>query len=147
MAANFFIRTIKKNGEATLFVRVRIVGKGIDIKQSLGFTVDAEKWTKAQKDVRALKRYREIESEKCAKMDAISSMVKALIEENEEITADMLRKRIYEIVNAERLLQKRNVKRKKLKPKQKRNGLLLMILLYSILRNVQPVHARRKTVP
>ena len=103
MAANFFIRTIKKNGEATLFVRVRIVGKGIDIKQSLGFTVDAEKWTKAQKDVRALKRYREIESEKCAKMDAISSMVKALIEENEEITADMLRKRIYEIVNAEKI--------------------------------------------
>lgn len=103
MAANFFIRTIKKNGEATLFVRVRIVGKGIDIKQSLGFTVDAEKWMKAQKDVRALKRYREIESEKYAKMDAISSMVKAFIEENEEITADMLRKRIYEIVNAEKI--------------------------------------------
>lgn len=103
MAANFFIRTIKKNGEASLFVRVRIVGKGIDIKQSLGFTVDAEKWMKAQKDVRALKRYREIESEKYAKMDAISSMVKALIEENEEITADMLRKRIYEIVNAEKI--------------------------------------------
>ena len=86
-----------------MFVRVRIVGKGIDIKQSLGFTVDAEKWMKAQKDVRALKRYREIESEKYAKMDAISSMVKALIEENEEITADMLRKRIYEIVNAEKI--------------------------------------------
>lgn len=103
MAASFFIRTIRENGEAALFVRVRIVGKGIDIKQSLGFTVDAEKWMKAQKDVRALKRYREIEMEKYTKIDAISSMVKALIEENEEITAGMLRKRIYEIVNAEKI--------------------------------------------
>lgn len=122
MAANFFIRTIKKNGDATLFVRVRIVRKGIDIKQSLGFTVDAEKWMKAQKDVRALKRYREIESEKYAKMDAISSMVKALIEENEEITADMLRKRIYEIVNAEKIAaeKKRQEEEAKVEAEKKR---------------------------
>ena len=57
MAANFFIRTIKKNGDATLFVRVRIVEKGIDIKQSTGLAVNAAEWTKAQNDAKSLFKF------------------------------------------------------------------------------------------
>ena len=118
MAANFFIRTIKKNGDATLFVRVRIVEKGIDIKQSLGLSVNAAEWTKAQNDAKVLRKYRISEKPMFDKLDGIVAMVDTLVKEDVEITADMLKERIHTIINAEQIAaekqrQEEDAKKKK----------------------------------
>ena len=121
MAANFFIRTIKKNGDATLFVRVRIVEKGIDIKQSTGLVVNAAEWTKAQNDAKVLKKYRISEKPMFDKLDSIVAMVDTLVKENVEITADMLKERIHTIVNAEQIAAEKQRQEEEAKAEEEKN--------------------------
>lgn len=103
MKARFFIRTIKANGEAPLYVRVRSDVKGIDIKQSTGLTVDARAWKKSLKSAKAKEDYQRAEGSLHSKMTLISEMVETLDEEGLDITADMLKERIFEIVNANQI--------------------------------------------
>ena len=121
MAANFFIRTIKKNGDATLFVRVRIVEKGIDIKQSTGLVVNAAEWTKAQNDAKVLKKYRISEKPMFDKLDSIVAMVDTLVKENVEITADMLKERIHTIINAEQIAAEKQRQEEEAKAEEEKN--------------------------
>ena len=99
-------------------MRVRIVEKSIDIKQSLGLMVNAAEWTKAQNDAKVLKKYRISEKPMFDKLDGIVSMVDTLVKEDVEITADILKERIHSIVNAEQIAAEKQRQEEEAKKKK-----------------------------
>ena len=121
MAASFFIRSVKKNGEATLFVRVQIKDRQIDIRLSTGLTVDAAEWRKAQTSAKAQQSYRRIESSMFSKIDAISKVIVTLENEEISLTSDLLKRRIYEIVNAEEISAEKERREIEAREEEERN--------------------------
>lgn len=121
MAAKFFIRSVKKNGEATLFVRVQIKDRQIDIRLSTGLTVDAAEWRKSQTSRNTWESYREKESSMFLIIDAIKKVVKTLENEEASITSDLLKRRIYEIVNAEEISAEKERREIEAKEEEERN--------------------------
>ena len=100
---------------------MRIVEKGIDIKQSTGLVVNAAEWTKAQNDAKVLKKYRISEKPMVDKLDSIVAMVDTLVKENVEITADMLKERIHTIINAEQIAAEKQRQEEEAKAEEEKN--------------------------
>lgn len=121
MAANFFIRTIKKNGDATLFVRIQDPNKGMNIRLSTGLVVNVEAWKKSQVSAKAKEKYRLTEKLMFEKLDAISKVVETLERENISITSDLVKQRIYEIINAEQIAAERQRQKEEAKAEEEKN--------------------------
>ena len=53
MAASFYVTVKKKNGYATLFVRLQSSSQGVDIKMKTPLEVDFDAWERARKGKQA----------------------------------------------------------------------------------------------
>lgn len=122
MAAKFFIRTIKKNGYATLFVRIQDPDKGLNIRLSTGLVVNSDAWKKSETSANAKEKYRRTEQSMFDKLDEISKVVETLEKENIPLTSALIKQRVYEIVNAEQIAaeKQRQEEEKKKKQEQER---------------------------
>lgn len=120
MAAKFFIRTIKKNGDATLFVRIQDPDKGLNIRLSTGLVVNAEAWKKSETSANAKEKYRRTEQSMFDKLDEISKVVETLEKENIPLTSDLIKQRVYEIVNAEQIAAEKQRQEEEAKKKKEK---------------------------
>lgn len=118
MAAKFFIRTIKKNGDATLFVRIQDPDKGLNIRLSTGLIVNAEAWKKSETSANAKEKYRRAEQSMFDKLDEISKVVETLEKENIPLTSDLIKQRVYEIINAEQIAAEKQRQEEEAKKKK-----------------------------
>ena len=103
MAAKFFIRSIKNDGSAALFLRIQIKERGIDIRVSTGLNVYAKDWKRAETSASLKEKYREKETTTFQKLDEIKSMVKTLEEEGIHLTSELIKLRVYEIIYSEQI--------------------------------------------
>ena len=104
MAATFILRTDKSEGYATLYARIQNRVPKINIRVSTGLEVDIKEWNKSLTGAKSLTVFRNGKGKEVfLKLDAISSMVDALIKNGVVMTSDMVKERIYEIVYAEQI--------------------------------------------
>ncbi|MDH6312494.1 integrase [Parabacteroides sp. PFB2-10] len=108
MAATFILRTDKTEGDATLFVRIQSRTPKINIRVSTGLEVDIEAWNKSLTSAKALTAFRKEEGkgkgkELYQKLDAISALIDSLIAEGIELTTEIVKSRMNDIVYAEQI--------------------------------------------
>jgi site-specific recombinase XerD len=104
MAATFILRTDKSEGYSTLYARIQNRMPKINIRVSTGLRVDIKEWNKSLTGAKALTAFRNGKGKELfLKLDAISSMVAALIKNDVVITSDIAKDRIHEIVYSEQI--------------------------------------------
>lgn len=104
MGATFVLRTDKTEGYATLYARIQNRIPKINIRVSIGLEVDVKEWNKSLAGAKELTSYRNGKGKDLyTKLDAISSMVDALIKSDVIITSNMAKDRINEIVYSEQI--------------------------------------------
>ena len=103
MATNYFLRTTRKSGMATLFARIRSRKLNVDIKASTCIEVDIERWNYAQKSTASLKRFQASEEGKIlfTKLDKISDSIDAILSRGEMISQEKVKEIIDQIVFSE----------------------------------------------
>ena len=103
MATNYFLRTTRKSGMATLFARIRSRKLNVDIKASTCIEVDIERWNYAHKSTASLKRFQASEEGKIlfTKLDKISDSIDAILCRGEMISQEKVKEIIDQIVFSE----------------------------------------------
>ena len=90
MGATFILRTDKNEGYATLYARIQNRVPKINIRVSTGLEVDIKEWNKSLTGAKALTAFRTGKGKELyLKLDAISSMIDALIKNGVALTSDM----------------------------------------------------------
>ena len=91
MAATFFVMKKKKNGFATLFVRLQVLKQRVDIKGKTPIEVNFAAWNNAQKGPTAKENYRKANPELWAMMENIKEALEATESREVGITPDEFR--------------------------------------------------------
>ena len=102
MATSFYIKAAEdEKGYATLFVRVQSTKLKINHRLSTHMEVNIPSWYKAEKDVKAMKRFREKEPAMWAKLDKLKSTLDTLLTEGTAPSKERVVTIINEIVYAD----------------------------------------------
>ena len=102
MATSFYIKAAEdEKGYATLFVRVQSTKLKINHRLSTHMEVNIPSWYKAEKDVKAMKKFREKEPAMWAKLDKLKSTLDTLLTEGTAPSKERVVTIINEIVYAD----------------------------------------------
>ena len=102
MATSFYIKAREdEKGYATLFVRVQSTKLKINHRLSTHMEVNIPSWFKAEKDVKAMKKFREKEPEMWAKLDKLKSTLDTILNEGTAPSKERVTTIINEIVYAD----------------------------------------------
>ena len=102
MATSFFITPKPEaTGYTTLFVRLQSRKLGINYKMTTNMEVGISTWQKAEKDLKAMKKFREKEPAMWAKLDKLKVTLDTLISGNTAPSKEQMRTIIGEVVYAD----------------------------------------------
>ena len=102
MATSFFITPKpKETSYTTLFVRLQSRKLGINYKMTTNMEVDIDTWNAANKDVKAMRKFRDKEPAMWRKIDQLKSTLDTLISGDTAPTKEQMRTIITEIVYAD----------------------------------------------
>lgn len=125
MAASFYVTEKKKNGYATLFVRLQCSSQGVDIKVKTPLEVDFTAWQKSRKGNTARENWRKAYPEITRSMDELKLALEATETRKVGITKEEMRKIVEEVIFRQRREEEARIAEAERKKQEAENKMTL----------------------
>lgn len=125
MAASFYVTEKKKNGYATLFVRLQCSSQGVDIKVKTPLEVDFTAWQKSRKGNTARENWRKAYPEITRSMDELKLALEATETRKVGITKEEMRKIVEDVIFRQRREEEARIAEAERKKQEAENKMTL----------------------